>query len=131
MFNLTFIRNAGPLYVCNIGLAQLLSPAVSRLLSIDPPLDSLHIQVDNAEDFTVVRSLLSTGFCDVSRDDICLCLTICQQLENSALIAKLLGLDEIVGEITLSRLHIYERYGKIPVGLVEYVSAHLHGTSCC
>jgi hypothetical protein len=126
--NFTFIGNTGPLYVCSVTLAQLLSPAVSRLLSIDPTLDSFHIEVDNPEDFTVFRSLLSTGFCDISRDDICLCLTICQQLENSALIEQLFGLYEIGGELTLSnvvsKFHFYERYGEIPVGLIEYASTH-------
>jgi hypothetical protein len=116
--NFQFIDQHGQVYPCNIVIAQLLSPRVAQLLSSDPTIDSLEIEVTDESDFCLFASLLHTGTVDLSIDHLTSSLSMARQLGNGELVKQLLGMRVLPSELTPSniveQLQFFEKVNEVP-----------------
>jgi hypothetical protein len=129
--NFQFADQHGQVYPCNVVLAQLLSPRVVQLLSTDPTIDCLEIEVGNGEDFSVFVSLLERGTAEFSDKCLGSCIGLAQQLGNSELANQFLALHPHPTELTtrniLGEFTFFESVNAPPPSeLLQFARTHFY-----
>jgi hypothetical protein len=123
----------GPLYRCDIVLAQLLAPSIAKLMASDPTIDSLYVDIDNPDDFALFRSLIETGATVVSPDRNQGYLAIARQLGNEELIQKLYALyrppDELNATNIVAELQFAELFDQFGDEALDYAAQHFNEIS--
>jgi hypothetical protein len=113
--NFHFIDQRGQ---SNIVLAQLLSPRVAQLLSTDPTIRSVDIEVEDENDFCSFTSLVRDGRADVCEDRLSSSIWLAGELGNTELVEQLISLHPLPYELSpsniLDELKFYERMGTVP-----------------
>jgi hypothetical protein len=131
--NFTFVGRTGPLYHCNIVLAQLLAPSLAKLVASDPTIDSFYVEIENSDDFALFCSLIETGVTIVSPDRHRVYLSIARQLGNDELIKKLWPFhpspDELNATNIMAELQFCEEFDQFGDGVLDYAAQHFNEIS--
>jgi hypothetical protein len=129
--NFQFVDQRGQSYPCNIVLAQLLSPRVAQLLSTDPTISSLDLEVEDENDFCFFTSLVRDGRADVCEGRLVSLISLAGQLGNRELVEQLVSLHPLPSALTpsniLDELKFYEKMGTLPrVELIRFASENFY-----
>jgi hypothetical protein len=129
--NFQFVDQRGQIYACNIIVARLVSPRVALLLSSDPTIRSIDIEVEKKDDFLLFTSLLRSGTATVCRERLSSSILLARQLGNTELVEQLLSFRPLPSEVDASNivddLKFYEEMGENPpIELIRFASENFY-----
>jgi hypothetical protein len=112
-------------------VAQLLSPRLAALLSLDPTMLFLEIEVGEENDFGFFTSLLRTGEAEACDQPIASNIRIARQLGNTELVAQLAALRPLPSELTTSNILEELRFFELleespPVEYLRFAAANFY-----
>lgn len=126
--NFTFIVN-GQKFKTSIFIAELLSPVISKILSIDPTLNEFYINTDSQGNFQSIFNLINFQSHNISENERPFIFEVLEILDNDHIQIKMqeneLNLNNVIDNISFHEKH--KRYfNEIYAKEIDFISEHFY-----
>lgn len=124
----TFIVN-GQKFKTSIFIAELLSPVISKILSIDPTLNEFYINTDSQGNFQSIFNLINFQSHNISENERSFIFEVLEILDNDHIQIKMqeneLNLNIVIDNISFHEKH--KRYfNEIYAKEIDFISEHFY-----